>query len=231
MPFEHYKDALIEAAASGAEPEGELRAHLEACDSCRAVFAEEQTLFASIDAGLHAKVNTEVPTSLLPRVRARLDEASAPQRSWPLNWFVLAGATAVIAAFLVASVAWRPHVEQNLPTNSARSNPSTPVFSPPPQDHAQAPEPSVKNTPFPRPQTFLAKNFKNSGLPAVRDAIPEVLVPRDQEALLAEYAAQWNLHKRAPLVTRDSDATIVAQLQVAPIQIDELGVKLLAEEK
>jgi hypothetical protein len=58
-----------------------------------------------------------------------------------------------------------------------------------------------------------------------------VLVPRDQEILLAEYATQWNLRKRGPLVAQDSNTTIMALLQVAPIQIDELGVKLLAEEK
>ena len=59
----------------------------------------------------------------------------------------------------------------------------------------------------------------------------EVLVPRDQEVLLAEYAKQWRLHTHPSLVAQDFDATILAPLRVAPIQIDELGVKLLAEEK
>src|SRR5256884_9244256 len=35
MLCEHYKDALIEAAASGAAPSGELREHLAECASCR----------------------------------------------------------------------------------------------------------------------------------------------------------------------------------------------------
>ena len=61
--------------------------------------------------------------------------------------------------------------------------------------------------------------------------MPEVLVPRDQELLLAEYAEQWSLHKRPLLLAQEFDATILAPLQVAPIQIDGLGVKLLAEEK
>jgi hypothetical protein len=60
--------------------------------------------------------------------------------------------------------------------------------------------------------------------------MPEVLVPHDQEILLAEYAEQWHLRKRAPLVAQDSDATILAPLQVAQIQIAELDVKLLADE-
>ena len=70
MPCAHYKDALIEAAASGADltsvptPDEEtaaLRAHLESCASCRAAFEQEQSLFSSIDAGLHAAANAEVP--------------------------------------------------------------------------------------------------------------------------------------------------------------------------
>ncbi len=70
MLCKHYKVALIEAAASSAQPQGDLRAHLEACASCRAAFEQEQSLFASIDAGLHVAANAEVPASLLPRVRA-----------------------------------------------------------------------------------------------------------------------------------------------------------------
>src|SRR5258706_6490442 len=80
MPCKHYKDALIEAAASGAEPHAELRAHLAECADCRATFEQEQALFSAIEAGLHVTANSEMPGSLLPRVRERLDEEIAPQR-------------------------------------------------------------------------------------------------------------------------------------------------------
>src|SRR5229473_7955540 len=102
MPCKHYKDALIEAAAGGAEPRGELRAHLSGCIDCRAAFEQEQSLFASIDAGLHATANAEVPGSLLPRVRASLDEVSAPRRIWVTNWLVLASAAVLVVAFFAA---------------------------------------------------------------------------------------------------------------------------------
>src|SRR5690242_14248654 len=103
MLCEHYKDALIEVAAAGAAPRGELRAHLVECASCRAAFAEEQTLFAAIDSGLHAAVSAEVPPSLLPRVRTALDEASTPQLRW-LQPVVFVSASAVLAfgIFLIA---------------------------------------------------------------------------------------------------------------------------------
>jgi anti-sigma factor RsiW len=74
MPCEHFQDALIEAAATRAEPQGEVRVHLQNCAACQAAFEQEQSLFASIDAGVRVVANAEVPPSLMPRVRAALDE-------------------------------------------------------------------------------------------------------------------------------------------------------------
>ena len=82
MLCEHYKEALIEAAASGAEPHGDLRAHLDGCAGCRAAFEQEQALFASIDDGLRVTANADVPASLLPRVRAQLSGQSVARGSW-----------------------------------------------------------------------------------------------------------------------------------------------------
>jgi hypothetical protein len=80
-------------------------------------------------------------------------------------------------------------------------------------------------------QPAIAKNALAAETLVNGKTMPEVLVPRDQEVLLAEYAEQWRFHKRTPLLAQDSDATILAPLQVAQIQIAELDVKLLAEEK
>ncbi len=225
MPYEHYKDALIEAAASSVQPQGDLRAHLGACASCRAAFDQEQALFASIDAGLHATANAEVPTSLLPRVRARLDEESVPRRSWATNWLVLASAAVVVVAFFAARAVWRPSVLQKPAETAVKSS------VPPPQnlDHV-APPPVEKNSNSQR-QLAIARNSTEHGTLLKGKTMPDVLVPRDQEVLLAEYANQWRLQKRAPLLAQDADATILAPLQVAQIQIAELDVKLLADQK
>jgi hypothetical protein len=106
-----------------------------------------------------------------------------------------------------------------------------PLVTEPQQKHDPAVVPPMEKSPTSQRQDVVAKLPRAQETPVGEKTLPEVLVPRDQEILLAEYAGQWNLHKRAPLVARDSDDTILAQLQVAPIQIDELGVKLLAEEK
>jgi hypothetical protein len=229
MPFEHHKDALIEAAATGVEPQGDLRVHLEVCDSCRAAFAEEQALFASIDAGLHETVNADVPVSLLPRVRARLDEAGAPGRSWVNNWYVLASAAVVIVAFFAARALLHSNVGHG-PVETTVKTSVPPQVTRPPQQQNSAGVPPEKNQ-IARRQFAVATNHPDPETSVRKRTEPEVLVPRDQEILLAEYARQWNLRKRGPLVAQDSDTTIMALLQVAPIRIDELGVKLLAEEK
>jgi hypothetical protein len=230
MPCQHYKEALIEAAAKGSHPHGDLRAHLDACASCRAAFDQEQALFASIDAGLHATANAEVPASLLPRVRARLDEVSAPRRIWVTNWLVLASAAVIVFALFAARAVWRPNMVQK-PVETAGKTSVPPQVTPSPQNPTPVIASPMEKNPSSQRQLAIAKNSPPHETLVIGMAMPEVLVPRDQEILLAEYAEQWSLGTRAPLVAQDSGATTLAPLQVAPIQIAELDVKLLADEK
>ncbi len=225
MPCQHYKDALIEAAASSAQPQGDLRVHLDACIFCRAAFAQEQALFSSIDASLRVTANTEVPASLLARVRARLDEAAAPRSGWVTSWFALASAAVMVVAFFAARAAWRINVVQKPVERAGKTN------VPPPQNHDRVVAPPVKKNSVSQRQLAIAKNSRAPETLVSGKTMPEVLVPRDQEVLLAEYAEQWQLHKRAPLLAQDSDATILEPLQVAQIQIAELDVELLGEER
>jgi len=230
MPCENYKDALIEIAASGAEPQAELLAHLAACAACRSVFAEEQSLFTSIDSGLRHSVNAEVPASLLPRVRARISDEVVPHRSWFTNWLTVASAAAIIAAFLVARVVRHANLNQDPPANTAQANPPTPTLRPPEAPMRTA-EPSAGSSSHPNPHSLVVRNSQNPRLQAARNSTPEVLVPRDQEALLAAYAEQWRHSKRGSLLAHDSGETPLTPLELAPIQIAELDVKLLTEEK
>jgi hypothetical protein len=221
---------LIEAVASGVQPQGELRAHLDACAACHATFAQELTLFSSIDAGLHVTANAEVPASLLPHVRARLDEAAATRRNWMPQWFALASAALMVLAFFGTHAVWRTNVVQK-PVETAEKTSVPPRVTLPPQKQDLVVVPPVEKNSDSQHQLAVAKKPKEHETPLRAEIMPEVLVPRGEEVLLAEYAAQWRLHARAPLLAQNSDATILALLQVAPIQIAELDVKLLAEEK
>lgn len=230
MPCEHYKDALIEAAASGAVPSGELRAHFAACASCRAAFAEEQSLFAAIDSGLHDAANAEVPLSLLPRVRAALEELSSPKHAWLTNGFALATAAAVVLTLSISFALRHRSLGRSVEPNVASTNPPTPL---PPAQRVQTPGPAPKaNSNFAyRPGDTIASNRAARHTTAGHDNLPEVLVPSDQNVLLARYADEWSRRKRVPLLAEGSQAATLVPMEVAPIQIDQLDVKLLAEEK
>ncbi len=230
MPCEHYQNPLVEAAATGSEPLGELRAHLAACAVCRAAFAQEQSLFSSIGSGLHATANAEVPASLLPRVRTRVAEEPTSSRAWTPSWLALAGAAAMVVAFIATRALWRTDIEQTLVQTVTNTIARAPVVTPPQSQNSNA-LPSVNKDSVSQPRTAGTINLVPRETLASRNTVPEVLVPRDQEVLLVSYAQQWNQRKRAPLVAANFDATSLSPLQIAPIHIDELGVKLLADEK
>jgi hypothetical protein len=223
MPCEPYQSALTEAAASGLEPQGELRAHLTACAECRAALAQEQSLFSSIDTSLHAAVNVEVPASLLPRVRTQIAEEPAVTRVWIPSWLTVAAAAAVVVAFIAVYASRSTRINQPPVTTATNSSSPAPKVLPTQnQNHNASPHAPANSVP-----TIQIAGTRN---PAPRHAMPEVLVPRDQEALLVGYAEQWSQRKRAPLVASNFDPTNLSLLQIAPIQIDQLDVKLMTEE-
>lgn len=226
MPCEHYKDALMEAAG-GAAPQEELREHLAACASCREAFAQEQSLFAAIDSGLHAAANAEVPPSLLPRVRAGRDEVTLAQSHWTSSWFALTSA-AVAAAALLLFVTIR-HDNPRTPPANLTANRTPPSQILPSVQGILSSAPSRNENSVPRSAVSIARNPGQSEELASRKLTPEVLVPRDQEVLLASYAHRWDSRKHAPLVTAKADQAAVSLLEVAPIQITELDVKPLAD--
>ena len=226
MPCKHHKDALMEAAASGAEPQGELRAHLDFCVDCRAALEQEQALFASIDAGLHVAANAEAPASLLPRVRARLDEEIAPQRRWiqPLI-FAAASVALLFAVFLFA----RPHPTR--PDNQAKQTPQIPASEPPTTN--------VHN-PNSVPGTQIVSSNVNSSqtrghstlLRPVASSQPEVLVPPDEREALARFVLVLQARREAvvALVTPAKPAKDeTASLEL--LQINGLEIKPLEEQQ
>ncbi len=223
MPCEHYQDALVAAAATGANPQGELRSHLVACADCRATLEQEVSLFVAIDSNLIGVANSKTPPSLLPRVRAAIAESPAPTRAW-LPGYAFAAVTAAVV--LTIFFALRPH--QPGPINQANQAP--------PARQPLAPSASPES-PLTASTLAAAANHQASrprtSAPAqhIHPPQPEVIVPADQDVLLAGYADEWRTRKHPPLQAEASIGAILVPLELAPIQIDHLDVKLLAEEK
>jgi hypothetical protein len=227
MPCKHHKDALIEAAANGAQPQGDLRVHLAACAPCRAAFEQEQSLLASIDAGLQATANARVPASLLPRVRARLDEGLATQRRWlQLLIFATAGAALAFALFLLS----RPHVGS--PNSQAKQTPqiagsetlvknARPPISGP---AAQVVSSNVNNSPTRGHSTFLR---------LVASSQPEVLVPPDEREAFARFVVllQKRREVAVALVTPSTPTTKDVSAGLELLQVNGLEIKPLEERQ
>jgi hypothetical protein len=222
MLCEPYQNALIEAAAFGAVPQGELRAHLAACVACRTAFAQEQSLLSSMDEGLRAAANAEIPASLLPRVRARLADEAAPRRSWTQPMvFAAASAALVFAIFLFV----RPY--HTRPDNQAKQTPQiavseTPVTNARGQNSSPAPlviSSNVNNSQTPGRSTLLRP---------VTSSQPAVLVPPDERE--AFFSFVFTVQQR-----RDVAAALFAPspkkqdvlVTVEPLQIADLEVKPL----
>jgi hypothetical protein len=226
MPCKQYKDALIEAAASGAEPQGDLHAHLAGCADCRSAFEQERSLFASIDAGLHVAANAEVPVSLLPRVRARINLEAAPQRSWfqPVV-FAAASVALVFAAFLFA----RSH--HSGPDNRAKQTPQIPVNEPPTTNGlGQNSVPGTQivssnaNHPQPRGHATLLRPVASSQ--------PEVLVPADEREAFARFVAVLGERREvARALVTPAPQTKQESAGLEPLQIKELEIKTLEERQ
>jgi negative regulator of sigma E activity len=222
MPCEPYKVALIEAAASGLEPKGELGAHLTTCAACHAAFTQEQSLFSSIDTRLRAVANAEVPASLLPRVRARLADEPAPRRLWtqPLI-FAAAGVALALAIFLFV----RPY--HTRPDNQAKQTPQIPV------SETQATNARRQNS-GPAPQ-IVSSNANNSQAPRhstllrpVASSQPEVLVPPDEREAFSSFVFAVQQHRDvAAALLAPSPKKQDALVTVEPLQIAHLEMKPL----
>jgi hypothetical protein len=227
MPCENYKDALNSAAA-GAPATRALRSHLVSCDACRTALTEEQALLASIDAGLHTVANTEVPPSLVPSVRVRLQESAPPRTPWVVPFLVPAAAALLVALFVAHGLRWFTRKPSENNSTASATPPKQPTHSQSPSVVAQPPQQSA------RAGTVGASRGPSSAPLSPRAAhaetFPEVLVPRDQEALLVDYAQQWRSHRAIVLAAAQLSDAPLKPMEVAPIQIDLLDVKPLADQ-
>jgi hypothetical protein len=56
-----FRKGMRQIAASGRDPTGIAREHLDSCPFCKEAFTRERFIFGSIDAALRAAVKYEIP--------------------------------------------------------------------------------------------------------------------------------------------------------------------------
>jgi hypothetical protein len=220
-----YNKPLTEAVAAGRELTPALQKHLSECESCRSAFAEEQSLFATIDVSLRAAANAEVPATLIPRVHVALNNESAQSHSHA--WiFASAAATAILVAAIVISFAHR-----DLP--SPRENVANQTSTLPSIRLPQSQQPNAIPDSTPR-QTGKAKVVRSVSVQIETLPVQEVLVPDEERAAFARFlesgqseqtlataSATIPLVPEAPKVLLPLQPVEVASLKISSLNGDE----------
>jgi hypothetical protein len=203
------------AAESPVLPE-EVCAHWETCQSCREFYESERTLFASLDLGLETLVNEPVPSSLAPRVRARLSQTSL-ESSWTAGWkiAVLAVATLVLGLGLL----WKihpDHVAVPRRTPIARTTPQTAPHTSSAPSSAPVATVSVKHVVIASSQT---------------EAMPEVIVLAEERRAYARFAAgSVALLPVAPVIAPTTAEMDDKPMEIGLLQIEEIEVQPLESQ-
>jgi hypothetical protein len=226
MPCEEYQDALTDLAAKGAEPAGEVRAHLGVCASCRSYLTLEKLLFASIDSAVRSNINEPLPAALVQRLHARVAQESTLRRNW--SPILAATAIAIAATIVVGIVTVQYRFHQTRPQAGVRGTIAVAA--------------TVANTDsaFSAPSSGPSTSSRGRSSPGVtlshvvgsaKQSRLEVIVPSDQQVLLAQYARM--LQSRA-LDARMRPVSLPAASAIEPIVmaanvISELKVQPLPD--
>ena len=210
------QDAL---AAGEAKLHGAVAAHQQDCAACQAYFESQARLFRQLEEGLTAIANEEVPASLLPRVRARLDEEPPQRYSWMPGWG-LAAIAAVILGVSLGFVLHQPKPHAVLPENvpMAARGAENPV--PGLQLPRKVATPSL-NQGHEHGRAFAAA-AKGS------ETVPEVIVLPEEQAAFAKFVRQLPEQQEVILaVAHAVPANDDLLAEIASLEIEGLQMKPL----
>jgi len=226
MVCNKYKEALIEAAASGAVLPGVVLEHVKACLDCREALSSQQMLLGAIDGELRSRMNRVVPANFDHRVRAALEPGNVPRR--PGYSAILAfGSVAAVAAVMMASF----HVydaNQVRKANTRTTSEQARQFGPNRQLAAR----NGNKGQVVSPEGLQSRSIIRQGAKRLTGVAKGdgVLVPEGQEELVVQY--MQILAARNPRVTIRAELSAepnMKPVEVAPVEISQLTVKPLPD--
>ena len=219
MLCEKYKPALIEAAITGADLPPAIRAHVDACPSCAAEFAQQHSLIAAIDTNLHRQMNAPVPAATLQRLEAHVAQEPQPVRA-PRFAQIFVGTLATLAVVATIVLLLPRHglpisdgkgIASQAAQNHADQSPVA-VNQPSNTTSSLSPEPRMLNRT--RTRTVLASTAASS------HHEPEVLVPPDERIALAHFMADSN--GRGDLSAAIARRVPEQEVRVAPLDVPDI---------
>jgi hypothetical protein len=220
MLCDEYKDALTEAAASGAALPSCIREHVNFCVRCQGMFAARQVVFAAVDMRLHIINNVELPSSFLPDLKAKLASETPPTRTPIHSWaFACAAGTLVLAVALIGlrrdqggQIGAESLNRTKKPAAMANGLKLDPIHVSKAPDRVGVPKARMQ-------QNLSARNHD-----------PEVLVPREEEEYLEGYYARLRKRGGMNLILAGQQEIRAKALQIEQIEVKELKIESLDEE-
>jgi hypothetical protein len=232
MPCEHYQQDLIEAAATGGALPNDARNHVEGCARCSAVLAQEQALFAAIDAGLRHDSDTQPSPSFLARVRAVAEGEPVfeRKREFALAWGLVATATLVVLGIPLAQ-SFRNEKQPRIKSTTASVQVAPAIGNDAPRESAVTTknDSSIKKSYRAVTDTSTSSRSRAVSVSIARNSAPEVFVPAGQYDLLLRYLEGLNAANSMPAFTPSLAHQVnVTHAEIPPIEISELVIKPLS---
>jgi len=219
------REILDRLAAGEVSLPGRLTAHQEACAECASYYRAQAQVFQSIDDGLSAVANAPMPPSLLPGVRARLDEPQAP-RVFPFHRWTLAAFAAIALAAVAFTFLW------HRPTRLSNTVPEVAHVTAPRTVEPKLDAPVIGETAKQvEAMRHPRERFSESKLPVVEpqeEPAPEVIVLAEEREAFARFIAQvprnpeTALALTRPLPKVDGSAVEIALLMIKPVEVKPL---------
>ncbi|MGB9468980.1 MAG: hypothetical protein WBQ59_06485 [Candidatus Acidiferrum sp.] len=204
------RDSLA-TGESGLAPE--VAAHENSCEACGQFHAAQLHLFRSIEIGLRSIVNAPVPASLLPGVRARMDEQPARHGLWTPTLGLL---TTVAAAILLFGINHSSHRAAN-PSSVAGNSLTTSRSNSDPEPLAQPAEKSAEILP--------RRRASHARVATPSTAAPEVIVLAEEREAFARFVAEVPENREVALaLTHPAEKLADSPAEIALLQIDVLVV-------
>lgn len=216
MFCESYRETLRAAALNGERLPAEVQGHLTACASCRESFSGQKALFERIGAEIGARVNAEVPASLLPRVRQEIASSHAT-RTFQVPVFAYVASGLAIGA-IALSFAVRSKVPSVTPDPSARVVPSA------------SPNESIVSQSAGGSLGIRIATGKRNGKPrpVAIHTEPEVLVSSEEQLGFQKYVASLrNQGGEVSGVIKVNVVTEIEPLQIASVEVKQLSIQPL----
>jgi hypothetical protein len=219
MNCKQCQEKILESLAAGEDLLApEIAAHRNSCVACNEFYDAQRSLFQSVDAALRSLVNQPVPPSLLPAMRARLDEESLPRHAWISTWSLAVVAAVAILAVSVGYVLRRPENRSASSENTSIATHSVGNQQPTGQIQMQ-PQPA-KVLPIP--------SFKRAMPTVPSPAAPEVIVLAEERQAFAKFVAELPEEGNVALaLTRPAPPMADSPVEIALLQIEEVEVKPL----